>query len=448
MYGLVGADLSQVLLQSPNFPFCNIVVTKLTIAAGGSPNSQTHRPVHHPVSQPFGTVRRGFTAAEVAIVLLPLRSPARPEAVSLARMEGDQSEGGEEDSDFSQSDIDMASEEDDMLYNLNVIDGIEIGMDINTVGQGEEVVLRGEMDEVNTFDDLEYPSFEELNLECSSDEEVGYRFPEFFAEMDMRNPKLEVGQLFRSMQEFRCAVRSYGALNGYNVKLRCNDRKRAQGVCKSGCSWRIWASKLNETETVQVKSYTPEHTCTRSQYNRHCNYIFLTHRYIEQFKADPDWKTKSILATVRNDLKTEISRNVACRMRQYAKEILFGTLQEQFGLLRRYAAEVHRTNPGSSIFITLKEQDGCRKVIGVDGCHLRGCFGGIMLTAVGQDASNCIYPVAYAVVEKENTEAWRWFMKYLAEDIQMENGRGWTLMTDKQKGLQNVCDELFPEAEH
>ncbi|CAA2986279.1 Hypothetical predicted protein [Olea europaea subsp. europaea] len=41
----------------------------------------------------------------------------------------------------------MAFEEDDMLYNLNVIDGIEIGIDINTVGQGEEVVLRGEMDE-------------------------------------------------------------------------------------------------------------------------------------------------------------------------------------------------------------------------------------------------------------------------------------------------------------
>ncbi|XP_022863741.1 uncharacterized protein LOC111383814 [Olea europaea var. sylvestris] len=380
-------------------------------------------------------------------------------------MEGDQSGGGEEDSDFSQSDLDMASEEDDMLYDLNVIDGIEFGMDNNIVGQGEAVVLRGEMDEANTFDDLEYPSSEELMLECSSDEEVGHRFPEFFAETDMRNPKLEVGQLFRSMQEFRCAVRSYGALNGYNVKLRCNDRKRARGVCKPGCSWRIWASKLNETETVQVKSYTQEHTCTRSKNNRHCNYIFLTHRYIEQFKVDPNWKTKSILATVRNDLKTEISRNVACKIRQYAKEILFGTLQEQFGLLRRYAAEVYRTNPRSSVFITLNEQvfkgiyicfsackagfrDGCRKVIGVDGCHLRGCFGGIMLTAVGQDANNCIYPVAYAVVEKENTEVWRWFMKSLAEDIQMENGCGWTLMTDKQKGLQNICDELFPKAEH
>ncbi|XP_022848165.1 uncharacterized protein LOC111370605 [Olea europaea var. sylvestris] len=93
-------------------------------------------------------------------------------------------------------------------------------------------------------------------------------------------------------------------------------------------------------------------------------------------------------------------------------------------------------------------RDGCRKVVGVDGCHLRGSFGGVMLTAVGIDANDCIYPIAYAVVEKENTASWRWFLTYLSEDISIGDGRGWTLMTDRQKGLQNVTDELFPAAEH
>ncbi|XP_022891653.1 uncharacterized protein LOC111406463 [Olea europaea var. sylvestris] len=229
------------------------------------------------------------------------------------------------------------------------------------------------------------------------------------------------------MEEFRIAVRTYGALNGYNLKFKCNDRKRAQGVCKVGCNWRIWASKLGSNEIVQVKSYTPEHTCTRSQNNRHCNYIFLTNKYLEQFKADPDWKTKSILAIVKDDLKIEISRNVANKMRKYAKELLFGTMEEQFGLLRRYAAEVLRSNTGSTVMISLHEQ---------------------VFKALGQDTTDCIYPMAYAVVRKENTDAWRWFLKYLQEDIKIGNGRGWTLMTDHQKGLHNVCEELFLEAEH
>lgn len=67
---------------------------------------------------------------------------------------------------------------------------------------------------------------------------------------------------------------------------------------------------------------------------------------------------------------------------------------------------------------------GFRKVVGVNGSHLCGCFGRIMLTVVWHDANDFIYPVAYAVVQKENTRSQRWFIKYLANDIEMDNGNG------------------------
>ncbi|CAA3031023.1 Hypothetical predicted protein [Olea europaea subsp. europaea] len=38
----------------------------------------------------------------------------------------------EEDPDFVRSDVDTASEEDDLLYERNVTDGIEIGSDMNS----------------------------------------------------------------------------------------------------------------------------------------------------------------------------------------------------------------------------------------------------------------------------------------------------------------------------
>jgi len=44
---------------------------------------------------------------------------------------------------------------------------------------------------------------------------------------------------------------------------------------------------------------------------------------------------------------------------------------------------------------------GCRPFIGVDGCFLKGPFPGQLLSAVGIDANNGMYPFAYAVVEKE-----------------------------------------------
>ncbi|CAL8081845.1 unnamed protein product [Prunus armeniaca] len=46
--------------------------------------------------------------------------------------------------------------------------------------------------------------------------------------------------------------------------------------------------------------------------------------------------------------------------------------------------------------------EGCRSVIGVDGCHLTGPYTGQVLTAVGVDGNNGMFPIAYAVVEAEN----------------------------------------------
>lgn len=49
--------------------------------------------------------------------------------------------------------------EEDMLYDRSVIDGIEIGLEMDEARQGV-VMLVGEVEDDNTIDGLEYPSFE------------------------------------------------------------------------------------------------------------------------------------------------------------------------------------------------------------------------------------------------------------------------------------------------
>lgn len=151
----------------------------------------------------------------------------------------------------------------------------------------------------------------EFNLNYASNDEVGHWFPEFSIETDVGIPHFEVGQLFRDVMEFRKPIRTYGALNRYNMRFKVIDGRRVQGICKCGWTWRIWASKLGDIGTIQVKSYSLKQACSRDLYNRNCNYVFLTYRYIDRFKADLKWKTKSILAIVKKDLKIKITRNVA-----------------------------------------------------------------------------------------------------------------------------------------
>ena len=49
---------------------------------------------------------------------------------------------------------------------------------------------------------------------------------------------------------------------------------------------------------------------------------------------------------------------------------------------------------------------GCRSIIGLDGCHLKGRFGGQLLAATARDENDNIFPVAVAVVEQECKESW------------------------------------------
>ena len=76
----------------------------------------------------------------------------------------------------------------------------------------------------------------------------------------------------------------------------------------------------------------------------------------------------------------------------------------------------------------------CRPLIGVDGCHLKGPYRGQLLTTVAVDANNGWWPIAYAVVEKEATEQWKWFFELLQLDLDIPNkGYAWTFIFDRQK---------------
>nr|GEX16065.1 hypothetical protein [Tanacetum cinerariifolium] len=49
---------------------------------------------------------------------------------------------------------------------------------------------------------------------------------------------------------------------------------------------------------------------------------------------------------------------------------------------------------------------GCRKVIGLDGCFLKHTCRGELLVAMGKDANNQMYPIAWVVVKVEDNEKW------------------------------------------
>jgi transposase-like protein len=84
----------------------------------------------------------------------------------------------------------------------------------------------------------------------------------------------------------------------------------------------------------------------------------------------------------------------------------------------------------------------------VDGTFIKTRYRGQLLTAVGMDPNDCIFPIAVATVEVEDTASWTWFLETLKNDLGIANTEPWTIMSDKQKGLINAVKAVFPESEH
>ena len=48
----------------------------------------------------------------------------------------------------------------------------------------------------------------------------------------------------------------------------------------------------------------------------------------------------------------------------------------------------------------------CRPIISIDATHLYGRYKGKMLIAMGVDANNHLFPLAFAIAEEESLDSW------------------------------------------
>lgn len=74
-----------------------------------------------------------------------------------------------------------------------------------------------------------------------------------------------------------------------------------------------------------------------------------------------------------------------------------------------------------------------RDLLGLDGAFMKGQYVGQLITAVGVDANNGIYPVAYGIVESESKHSWTWFPTCLGDDLDLYSNSNFTFITDRQK---------------
>ena len=75
--------------------------------------------------------------------------------------------------------------------------------------------------------------------------------------------------------------------------------------------------------------------------------------------------------------------------------------------------------------------EGCKPLVGLDGCHLKGKFSGHILSATARDGNDNIFLVALGVVKQENKDSWVWFLQTFADDIRRPNKLNQVFISDR-----------------
>nr|KAJ0208052.1 hypothetical protein LSAT_V11C500289790 [Lactuca sativa] len=284
-------------------------------------------------------------------------------------------------------------------------------------------------EEVHTFDKTDGDEFlnklcgkpivnsnqEEVNDAADdevSDEDDEVVFPVFDEKQEWDKMVPVLGMKFSNPLELKLCLTNYAVKNGYDLWFEKNDHQKLLAKCckhkknkkNKSCPFRLWATWMKNERSFQIKSLIDRHDCE------------------------------------------EYSNLGPLNARKYAFQQIEGTLIEHYAKTWSYGEELKRTNPGSTVkmevdvmpneetyfskfYVCLKGLkdgwiEGCRRVIGIDGCFLKG------------------------ICRVENKETWKWFLDLLIDDIGMGVGHGLTIISYQHKGLVEVVKERVPAVEH
>ncbi|GJV67247.1 mutator type transposase [Tanacetum coccineum] len=265
-------------------------------------------------------------------------------------------------------------------------------------------------------------------------------------------------------------VNSKGVESPLNKSKQVGGKPSLRKVAANQCPWVLQVSKLQDSETWQVKTFDDTHKCLQSRKIKYCTADFLSKDIIDQIETNPEILVKAIQEQLQMKFQLEVSRMKAFRAKSKAVDNVRGDFTLQYTQLRDYVMELQQSNSNTTVRIGVESEAdhvkptrlfkriyvclgatkegfmACmRQFLGFNATFMKGPFPGQLLIAVGVDPNNGIYPLAYGIVETESRESWTWFLQHLKEDLDLQDNSNFTFISDIHKA---AIAELFPATEH
>ncbi|KAL7189291.1 hypothetical protein ACSBR1_039020 [Camellia fascicularis] len=248
-----------------------------------------------------------------------------------------------------------------------------------------------------------------------------------------------IGQQFEGgAVEFRNVLRKYAVQCGFQFNYVKNDSVRITAICAmsgtKGCKWIVHACKLEANGFFYLCKWITEHTCSvvvRTSTNRLVGSELVADIMAERIRDRPLTRPTEVMLDMKHDYGLDITYHVAWLGVEKARG---GTVWCSFNIIRPVAVAC------------IDGFTHCRPLLFLDATFLKGRFKGFLLAATAKDGNQGLFPLAYVVVDSENTSNWSWFLWHLAHVL--HGDRPITFISDRNAGLLDAMPTVFPNTEH
>jgi len=283
--------------------------------------------------------------------------------------------------------------------------------------------LRARARKLEEVDDEEFdipPLFEDIEYEIENTP---------YLDIEDDGKGIYKGKVYASKEDCQIGLAIYAIKNMFHFKqtrtkwnyfvLSCSDEK---------CDWRILATLMKGTGYFEIKKASLQHTYsleTRGQFMQKATSKVIASVFKAKY-SDPTSGPvpMDLQQLVLEDLRVFASYRKCWRARESVLTNVAGSDEESYCYLAEYLHLLKLTNTGTITHIETERDvedeskerflymflafgasiagfKHLRRILVVDGTHLKGKYKGVLLTVSGQDANFQVYPLGFADVDSE-----------------------------------------------
>jgi hypothetical protein len=197
----------------------------------------------------------------------------------------------------------------------------------------------------------------------------------------------------------------------------------------------------------------------------HRNHTQLSSRFISQrlvniIKNFPLMTVTTLIEVVMVAFGYHVKYGRAWRAKQCALKFIYGDWVEAYEHLLAMLHPMKANNSGMHFEYVLKPEvirpegrqyfGSCLEafkhycdVLSIDGTLLTGKYECTMLIAIGIDEDRQLVPLAFVIMEKENSGSWGWFL-HLVQRVVVSPGREICVISNNHARILNAVLEVIP----